>query len=154
MHRRTRVSTTISVVVLLGASLLMAQGEPQYEPSSNPYQAEFEYTIDGVLRPAAEIDGVRWRSLRVSPKKPDDVRSGVPQTTFIELDFENVRSEAATVVVVVLFEDEQGNGLDRVDCDPEKVRGEEARSFRQKAKIQGDVLLATAKLYLFCEVQR
>lgn len=154
MNRQTRVSLIISAAALLGTSLVAAQDDPQYTPSSNPYQAEFAYRIDGELRPAVEIDRVRWRSLKVSPKNADDVRSGDTVTTFIELDFENTGGDAATVVVVVLFEDEQGNSLDRVECEPEKVRGGEARSARQKVKLQGDVLLATAKLYLFYEVQR
>lgn len=154
MNRQTRVSLILGVAALLGTSLVPAQGDPQYTPSSNPYQAEFDYRIDGELRPAAEIDGVRWRSLKVSPKNADDVRSGDAVTTLIDLDLENTRGDAATVVVVVLFEDEQGNGLGRVECEPEKVPGGEARSVRQKVKLQGDVLLATAKLYLFCEVQR
>jgi hypothetical protein len=47
-----------------------------------------------------------------------------------------------------------GNGLQRVEYPPVRVGGGDTKLFREKVKVQGDVLLATAKIYVFCEVSR
>jgi hypothetical protein len=145
----------VGMVLVAGAGLLAAQEAAQeYTPAPNPYQGEFVYTVDAELKPLVEVEGVRWQLLRVAPKSADAVRSGQAVAVNILFDLENVRDQTATGVLVVLFEDAQGNRLDRVECEPVQVPTGGARSFRQKAKVQGDVLLATEKVYLFLEVQR
>jgi hypothetical protein len=140
----------VGSAMLAAAGLLPAQ---EYASAPNPYQGEFTYKVDTELKPLVEVEGVRWPLLRVAPKNADEVRSGQSAAITIAYDLENVRDQAAKVVLVVLFEDAQGNGLDRVECDPVQVPGGSVKSARQKTKVQGDVLLATEKLYLFLEVQ-
>ena len=146
-QRRLAVGATM----LAAAGLLPAQ---EYTSAPNPYQGEFVYKVDAELKPLVEGEGVRWPLLRVAPKNPGEVRSGQSIAITIAYDLENVRDQGANVILVVLFEDAQGNGLDRVECDPAQVPASSVKSFRQKAKVQGDVLLATDKLYLFLEIQR
>ncbi len=145
-----RVALVVAGLAVTGVAF--AQSE-QYAQSANPYQGELPYTVGTDLMPAVEVDGVRWRLLRVAPKDPEDVRSGQLVAGWVTLELENTRDRGATAVVVVLFEDEQGNGLERVECDPVAVPRGEVKTVRQKIKLQGDVFLATRKVYLFCEIQ-
>jgi len=141
---------------LVVAGLVAAAGSPtaqEYETSSSPYQGDYAYTIGQDLSPNVEIDGVRWRGLRIAPKSDRELPSGKAVKTEIVFDFENTNTGDATLTVVILFEDAQGNSLDRIECDPERVPDGESREFLQKYKIQGDVLRSTENLYLFCEVE-
>jgi hypothetical protein len=150
------VQGSLQLRLAVGAAFLATAGvvaAQEYAASPNPYQGEFAYTVDSELKPLVEVEGVRWPTLRVAPKSPNDVRSGQSVAVNIAYDLENVRDQGAKVVIVVLFEDAQGNSLDRVECDPVQVASGSVKSFRQKAKLQGDVLLSTARLYLFLEVQ-
>ena len=142
------------LLLLAGALVTAVAAAEDFAVVANPYQAEFPFAIDAELRPAVEVDGIRWLSLRVTPKDADDVRSGEQTTAFVTFELENRRDEGATAIVIALLEDEQGNGLDRVECEPVEVPGASAKSFRYKTKIQGDVLLATKKIYLFLEARR
>jgi hypothetical protein len=141
----------LGVTVAAVAALASAQ---EFAQSTSPYQGEFPYAVDTELQPAVEVEGVRLRLVRVTPKNADDVRSGAEVASFVLFDLENVREQDAAVSVVVLLEDELGNPLERIECDPVKVQAATAKSFRHKTKIQGDTLLQTRKVYLFCEVER
>lgn len=142
------------LVVALVAAVAAPALAQEFMSAPNPYQGEFAYTIDSELKPAVEVEGVRLRMVRVALKSPDDVRSGQGAAATILYDLENVGEATATAALVVLLEDEQGNGLDRVECEPARVVAGGAKSFRHKVRIQGDALLATRKVYLFFEISR
>ncbi len=121
---------------------------------SNPYQGEFAYRVGSDLDPLVEISGIRWNLVSVTPRDPNDLRSGQVAPTDIHLGFENATGDTVRALVILLFEDDQGNMLARIECDPVRVRADHADSDKQKFKLQSDVLLATRKLYLFCEIQK
>ncbi len=121
---------------------------------ANPYQGEFAYRVGNDLDPRVEISGVRWTLVSVSPRDSKDLRSGQVAPTDVRLGFENQTGDNRRALVILLFEDDQGNMLARIECDPVRLRVNQADSDKQKFKLQSDVLLATRKLYLFCEIQK
>jgi len=145
------LSQVTALVVMVWGTLASAQ---EYRPFSSPYQEGFDYRIDDELAPGAVIDGVRWRLFRVSPKRTGDLPSGKAISTLVILDFENTGDTSATVSVVILFEDDRNNSLDRVESDPIRIGSGAPRSVSIKGKIQSDVLRDTRRVYLFCEVER
>ena len=147
MAQRVRIARCAVAVVLL--AVVAAAGGPQ--PVDNPYQGEFPFTLGEPLDPGVSIDGVVWNELKVTPL--GKLRSGKAVKTLVEMGFDNGRADGVRILVVVLFEDETGQALDRVELDPVSVGAGRAKRFRQKLKIQSDVLSASAKVYLFCEVQ-
>ncbi len=140
--------TGLVVAVLLAGSMAWA-GAPQ--PVDNPYQGEFEFTPGEAIDPGVSIDGVVWTGFTASPQ--GELRPGKAVKTVLQTSFDNGSANDVRLLVVVLFEDEQGESLDRIELDPVNLAAGRSRSFRQKVKIQSDVLSSAAKVYLFCEVR-
>jgi len=147
MRQLARIGGLVMVGALVGAVALA--GTPQ--PVDNPYQGEFPFTLGEPLEPGVSIDGVVWTGLRVAPQ--GKLRSGKAVKTQIELAFDNGTAGGVEILVVVLFEDEHGQNLDRVDLGSFSLAAGRNRRFRKKVKIQSDVLSAAKKVYLFCEVR-
>lgn len=146
-------------VALLVALLTMnPQTSPQeaeeYESVDNPFHAGYSYRIGDDLSPGVEIDGIRWRQIRVQPKEGKEIESGKAIPTTISLSFENTTNRTATAAVIILFEDSHNIRLDRIVLEPVRIGDLRTKEAQQKYKIQGDVLSAAAQLYLFCEIQR
>ena len=120
--------------------------------ASNPYQGEIACRLGDTVSPNVNIDGVVWRSLAVQEVGHKKLVSGKAIKTRIEIVLENSRDRRAKADVVLLFEDEQGNPLDRVELNTISVSGGAMRTAAQKIKIQADVLTAMRKIYLFAEV--
>ena len=140
-------------VVLACASVGNAQ-EGNYRQVDNPYQGELAYRLGAKATPMVVIDGLRWKTISVSEVGSKPLQSGRAIKTEVGAEFENTEDGSATVVVVILFEDEQGNSLDRIECKRERIGGGSTRKIRQRFKIQADVLREMARLYLFAEVRR
>ena len=144
----------IAVTLMLAISGLVAAQEPEYTRVDSPFQEEFDYNVDTDLRPRVEIDSVRWTRFGVHTKEGKEIVADNEIPVTVELDFVNQSSEAAKILVIVLFEDAQGAPLDRVECKQVRVSGERGKESVQKFKLEGRVLLDARKVYLFCEVER
>jgi hypothetical protein len=147
MNKPVRVAVLWLVVGLVSLSL------PAADPTSahSPYQGEITFRLGEVLDPAVSIDGVIWKQVRVTPRA--DLRSGRAVKTEIDLGFNNTSTQDVRMIVVLLFEDERGESLDRVELKPVSLAQGRERVVQDKVKIQSDVLRTARKLYLFCEVQ-
>lgn len=137
-----------------GSAIPLAGQEGPYRLSPNPYQEEVPYRIGQELTPNVDVDGVRWLRAAVAPREDRDPEPGVDSTVLVDLRFENTGREGATVIVVLLLEDEQGSQLDRLACPEMRIGGDRAKDARHKMEVAGDALLATRQVYLFLRVQR
>jgi hypothetical protein len=145
-----------AVALLLTTGLISAAAtaqSPGFEAVDNPFQREYDYRVGEDLRPGVQVEGLNWYLISVSPRDPDDVRPGRSVTSDIRLGFENTTDGTLNAVAVILFEDAQGNGLDRAEIDGIRVPPGDSKVIKQKEKLQSDLLLATRRLYVFWEVQ-
>ena len=133
--------------------VLVAAWSPAADPTPahSPYQGEIPFELGQPLDPGVSIDGVVWNEVQVAPK--GKLSSGRAVKTEVLLGFRNTSSQDVRIIVVLLFEDERGESLDRVELKPASLAAGKARRFKQRLKIQSDVLQEARKLYLFCEVQ-
>ena len=144
----------MAIVLILAVAGTVAAQEGGFEPVGNPFQDGYTYRIGDVLEPKIEIDGVRWRSVGITTKSDRAVEPDKNVPITLDLEFENLRDDAVNVLVIVLLEDELGNGLDRLRGDPPFKVAPGARTNPQyKFKVEGRNLLGTRSLYLFCELQ-
>jgi hypothetical protein len=141
----------VPVIALLLPASIAAQQE--FATAESPFQGEFEYSIGDQLRPQIAIANLHWLGLRIYIKSGKEPESGKQITTTIELQFENPTEDALRASAVILFEDRIGNSLLRHSCRTIRVGAGKEKLGREKVKIQGDLLLATEKVYFYCEVE-
>jgi len=139
--------TTLAIVV--GAQ---ETDETEYRSVENPFGEEFSYTIGDELNPNVDIDGVRWNLLQLATRGDQEIVAGRPNPITVTVEFENRRYNNVDLLVILLLEDEDGNDLERIRCDPFGAAGGRIRVHREKVKVSGESLLATRKLYVFYEV--
>jgi len=127
--------------------------EADYTTAANPYQDDFDYEIGADLRPLVAVDGVRWIRFAIRPRSDREYDPTKEVPIMVEVDVLN-NGDSADVLLIVLFEDENGTSLDRLELDTIKAGRGRLKEEIQKHKIAGSVLEATRKLYLFFEVSR
>ena len=131
---------------------LAAQGS-NYSVVDNPFQEEFDYAIGTDLEPGVEVDGVQWVRFSLRPRSDREFPPDRPVPVIVELDLVNT-SDSADILVIVLFEDEHGIALDRLELGSISAGRDRPREVVQKHKVIASVLDATRKVYLFFEVSR
>ena len=147
VHRSTLAAAVLAVCA---AATPGAAQDRTISQEANPFQADFDYRVNSDLEPLVEVEGVRWLrfAVRTREGRTIDLSKSNPVTVEIEVD---PGGDDATVLIIVLFEDAHGNALERLACEP-------ARSGRglisQKHKVDGEVLDATRRVYLYFEVTR
>ncbi len=152
MKPSTRRIIVVLVALVLAGAIQGAAQEGAFAKVGNPYQGEVPFTLGEPSAPMVEIAGVRWSTVRLVPSTTA-LESGRQIKTRVEFTLENTTSRRAKVLIILLFEDASGNGLDRVELKPVSVGGGRRKLFKEKVKVQADVLSAAAKLYLFAEVK-
>jgi hypothetical protein len=148
-----RTVIVAAIVISAAAATAAAQGDG-IRVVENPFQDDFEYRVDTDLKPQVEIAGVQWTrfGIHIRGDREFDSSKSIPVT--VELDFNNTNPDGVKVLVIILFEDANGNPIDRLECDRVSVSGERAEESADKYKVSGAVLRATGRVYLFCEVDR
>ncbi len=147
------VMAAVIVVAFVGLPGAAHSQEGPFRQVENPFQDEFDYTVNTDLTPNVEVDGVRWARFAVRTKEGDDFATDRITQISIELDLFST-TESAKVLVFVLFENENGAPLGRIECKKVTTGRERLRESVQKFKIDSSVLLATRKVYLLFEVLR
>ena len=150
-HRGAIVAAAL-VALCLAATPASAQ-EADYTAAANPFQDDFEYEVGADLRPLVAVDGVRWIRFAIQPKSDREYDPTKEVPILVEVDVLN-NGESADVLLIVLFEDENGDSLDRLELDTIKAGRGRLKEEIQKHKVTGSVLEATRRLYLFFEVSR
>ncbi len=150
-HRGAIVAAALMALCL--AATPAAAQNADYTTAANPFQDDFDYEIGADLRPLVAVDGVRWIRFAIRPRSDREYDPTKEVPIMVEVDVLN-NGESADVLLIVLFEDENGNSLDRLELDTVKAGRGRLREEIQKHKITGSVLEATRSLYLFFEVSR
>ena len=144
----------VAVLLIWGLVGVSTAQDGEYRSVDNPFQDEFDFTVNSNIEPLIEVDGIRWRrfGLHVKAGREIDSEKEVPVT--VENDLLNTTGSSAKVMVIVLLEDAAGTPLDRVECTTISVGADRLKESVQKFKLHGAVLEATRKVYLFYEIQR
>ena len=146
--RRFMLVATMSAVMTLPA---WGQEAPAFARSSSPFQDEYELTLGRPVQVRVDIVGVRVDTLTVTPAA--EVEAGKEVRTEFALSGDNSASDRATVTAVLLLEDADGHGLERVTLDSFRVRGERSFDERQTLRVPGEALAGAAKIYVLLEVE-
>jgi hypothetical protein len=128
-----------------------AQVSPEYTKVGNDYGAEFAFAPGQPIRLGVEVEGVRFDTVGLTPQ--DEVRAGANATCEIAVEGSSVASKKATVTLVLLLEDDKGQGLQRVSAEPFRVKSSRAFSEKQRVEVPGDALSAASKVYIFIEIK-
>ena len=124
-----------------------------YTAVGNPFQEDFEYQVGTDLQPRVEVDGIRWMRFSIQPKSDREYERDKQVPVTAEVDLFN-SGDSADVLLIVLFEDENGTSLDRLELGKIKSARDRLREVVQKHKVTASVLEDTRRLYLFFEVSR
>lgn len=143
----------VAVAVFICAPETTSAQSGRYEKVDNPFQEDLEYTVNTDLSPGIEVDGVRWVRFSVRTKEGTEIVAQEIMPITVELELFNT-GENAKVLVYVLFEDENGDPLGRVECGRVSAGRDRLRKSAHKFKVDGSTLLATRKVYLLFEVLR
>jgi len=130
-----------------------AAQQTDYTVVGSPFQQDFEYRIGDDLRPGVEVDGVRWVRFSIRARNDREYPAAKPMPVNVEVDLLN-QKDNADVLLIVLFEDENGTALDRLELDTIDVNRGRLKEVVQKHKMTAAVIEATRKVYLFFEVSR
>lgn len=151
MIRRT--AQILGMVIVAMVTNANAQ-DAGYRAVDSPFQDGFEFEVNTDLEPMVEVAGVRWTNFAINVKGDREIDPGKETPVTVELGFVNTNSESVKVLVIALFEDENGVTLDRLECAKVKAGNDRLKESVQKYRISGAVLQATRQVYLFCEVER
>ncbi len=150
-HRGAITAAALVVWICLAGSA--SAQNTDYTPVTSPFQEDFIYEVGADLQPLVEVDGVRWMRFSVQLKSDREYERTKAVPVTVEVDLFNT-GESADVLLIVLFEDENGNSLDRLELDRIKVGRDRLKEVAQKEKITAFVLQDTRRVYLFFEVSR
>jgi len=149
MERKTLI---MSIVISVMAATAVAQ-DADYRAMDSPFQESYEFAINTDLQPKVEVAGVRWTRFGIYVKGDAEIDPGKDNPVTVELGFVNTGSESVKVLVIALLEDENGVTINRLECAKVKAGRDRLKESVQKFKVPGAVLLATHRVYLFCEVE-
>lgn len=150
----TQRTALVTVIVLAALVTAVAAQEGGYRAEESPFQGSFDYRVNDDLQPMVEVAGVRWTRFGVYVKSDRELDPEKETPITVELGFVNTNSDSVRVLVIALFEDDNGVTLDRLECAKVKANKDALKEAVQKYKISGAVLQATRRVYLFCEVER
>ena len=143
----------------LGTILLTVMSAPAsaqdtvYRTVENPHQDELDYQINDTLDMGLEIEGVRFNRFAVKLRSDRELDPHRDNPVTVELQLENTGRKNANALVIILFEDAEGDPLERLRCEPIAVGPGRSKDSGQKYKLPGAVLEATRKIYIFVEVE-
>ena len=141
-------------MVIAAMVATVAAQDAEYRAVDSPFQESYDFTVNTDLRPMVEVAGVRWTRFAINTKGDREVDPEKENPVTVELDFVNTSSESVKVLVIALFEDNNGVTLDRLECAKVKAGNDRLKESVQKYRISGAVLRATSRVYLFCEVEQ
>ncbi len=150
-HRRAIVAAALTAWISI--TPLAAAQDADYAAVPSPFQEDFDYRIGGDLRPRVAVDGVRWIRFSIRPRSDREYESTKPVPVTVEVDVLN-NGDSADVLLIVLFEDENGTALDRLELGTIGAGRGRLKEEVQKHKVPASVIEATRKVYLFFEVSR
>jgi len=143
----------MSMMITAMAATATAQ-DAGYRAVESPFQESYEFTLNTNLKPMVEVAGVRWTRFGIFVKGDGEIDPEKDTPVTVELGFVNTGSESVKILVIALFEDENGVTLNRLECAKVKAGRDRLKESVQKYRVPGAVLRATRRVYLFCEIER
>ena len=140
------------LLIIAGTAMLAGAQEGSVRSVGNPYQEGVPYSVGDDLTPDVEIDGARWTLVRIAPNAAKNPKPGRDTPVVADLRFDNRSERSARLSVVLMLEDEDGNQLERLKFPGLKLAANRVKEFQYKFTVPGDDLLATRRVYLFCQV--
>jgi hypothetical protein len=141
------------LVVMLTVCVGAHAQEQEFEQVGDLFQREYDYEVGNELALNVDLSGLRWSTLEIQPRNPDDLRPGRGEKVDLNMLFENTRDDNAEITIVVLLEGADGGLLERLECRPIRVGDNEVEEERDRQKVLADSLAATEKVYVFAEVE-
>jgi hypothetical protein len=142
---------TFALAATLIVGLAAAQPGPDYAPADNPFQRDYAFTLGQPVELRVEVEGVRFDHITVTA--PDEVRAGESVKCEVQVVGSSVAKKKAKLTPVLLLEDRDGRGLERITLDPFKVKTGRPFDETQKATVSGDALLGASRVYVFVQVE-
>lgn len=146
----------VALAVALLAVPLVAQDAaegPQrsYTQADSPYMVELGFSLREPVEVFVEMGGVRLDTVRVDPQGP--VEEGAAVRCQVTAAGSHVGGGRPTVAIVMLLEDQDGKGLERLPM--ESFRPGRGRPFEevQRVPVPASALLAARKIFLMVEVK-
>ncbi len=143
-----RVVFALVSALIAGASV--AQQAPAYASGENPFQGDFAFKLGEAVGVHVDIQGVRLDTVTVTAL--GEVRPGEKVKCEAVVAGNNTADKKASLTVVLLLEDANGKGLEKVALDTFKVKSGKEFQERQKVTVEGDTLAAARKVYLFVQI--
>ena len=147
-------TTLLMMIVITATGATAAAQDADYRAVESPFQDSYDFAINTNLQPSVEVDNVRWTRFGIFVKGNGEIDPEKDTPVTVELGFVNTGAESVKVLVIALFEDENGVTLNRLECAKVKAGGDRLKESVQKFRVPGAVLQLTRKVYLFCEVER
>jgi hypothetical protein len=130
----------------------VARAQPAYAPVGNNYGAEFAFAPGRPIELRVEVEGVRFDTLAVIPSAGTE--GDRPVSCEVAVDGSSVAARRSTVMVVVLLEDENSRGLDRVAMEPFRVKAEKPFAERQTIDVPAPSLRAAQRAYILIQIEK
>ncbi len=148
--------TIAKIGLLIACVLMVCTGAiaQEFRTMESPFQEGFSYRVPNDLRPMVDVEMIRWSKMTIAPKKGKAIDVGKVNAVTVSLDLENLNTRNAQILFIVLLENEHGQQIGRFEAKPIKVKGEKKTTYSEKAKIEGQVLQDTAKIWVLFEVTR
>jgi hypothetical protein len=151
LHQLQHWKVFVGLALAWWLPVAAAAQDTGYRSVSSPFHDDFRYLVNDELRPRVDVDGVRWLRFAITTHEGRDIEPGKANTVLVEFDVRG-GTEKALVQLIILFEDEYGNALERLSCQAEKINRDRLEEIVQKHKVSGTVLQATRRVYLYFEV--
>lgn len=139
-----------ALVGALVVALVCASETPAYAPGENPFQGDYAITLGQPVVLRVDVLGVRLDDATVAPI--GEVRSGENGKCEVTIAGANTAGKKAELTAVLLLEDGDGKGLERVSLDPFKVKS--GKKFRQTQEfpLEAATLTGAKRVYVFVQV--
>jgi hypothetical protein len=141
---------TLGLAAALVAGIAWAQASPAYAPAENPFQGEYAFTLGQPVELRVEVEGVRLDNVAVTALQ--EVRAGESVKCEVRVVGSSVAAKKATLTTVLLLEDRDGRGLERISLDLFRVKSGKPFDEKQKIRVGGDALTGASKVYVFVQL--
>jgi len=140
------------ILLVIGACLpfVVAQEAPPYRSAENPYQEDLAFSTGQLVVLRVDVQGVQLDGLTVIPQREPTAGELVPCN--VQLSGTNQAAGKVIVTTVLLLEDANGRGIERVQLESFKVKSGRQFAETSEVDISGAALLAARRVYVFIEL--
>lgn len=148
-----KIWTGAMVIVCLALAVPVAAQQRGVKQVASPYQASYAYRVGETLDPGVALDGIRWDVVRVQPQEGEALTGRRQVVTEVDLRFSNPGTRKGRMLVILLFETQEGESLGRIEFSPVKIQPGRVTEEKQRFKLDAELLNATRRIYVFCELR-